>query len=73
MRTKHLCVLIHIRIKGEIGTVKHVKPFSEKFLLRPYQGNASFVDPSYYLCFIFVLVLLSCLFCVALWPLLGKC
>ena len=27
MRTKHLCVLIHIRtvIKGEVGTVKHVK------------------------------------------------
>ena len=24
MRTKHLCVLIHIRIKGEVGTVKHV-------------------------------------------------
>ena len=22
MRTKHLCVLIHIRIKGELGTVK---------------------------------------------------
>ena len=24
MRTKHLCVLIHIRTKGEVGTVKHV-------------------------------------------------
>ena len=24
MRTKHLCVLIHIRNKGEVGTVKHV-------------------------------------------------
>ena len=23
MRTKHLCVLIHIRIKGEVGTAKH--------------------------------------------------
>ena len=25
MRTKHLCVLIHIRHKGEVGTVKHVE------------------------------------------------
>ena len=31
MRTKHLCVLIHIRPKGEVGTVKHVKPSSEVF------------------------------------------
>ena len=28
MRTKHLCVLIHIRNKGEAGTFKHVKPSS---------------------------------------------
>ena len=24
MRIKHLCVLIHIRVKGEVGTIKHV-------------------------------------------------
>ena len=24
MRTTHLCVLIYIRIKGEVGTIKHV-------------------------------------------------
>ena len=24
MRTEHLCVLIHIIIKGEVGTIKHV-------------------------------------------------
>ena len=24
MQTKHLCVLINIRTKGEFGTVKHV-------------------------------------------------
>ena len=23
MRTKHLCVLIHIRTKAEVGTIKH--------------------------------------------------
>ena len=25
MRTKHICVLIHIRVKGEVGTLKHVQ------------------------------------------------
>ena len=25
MQTKHLCVLVHIRIKGEVSTVKLVK------------------------------------------------
>ena len=24
MRSKHLCVLIHIRIKGDVGTVIHI-------------------------------------------------
>ena len=24
MQTKHLCVLVHIRIKGEVGIIKHV-------------------------------------------------
>ena len=28
MRTKHLSVLTHIRNKGEVSTVKHVKPSS---------------------------------------------
>ena len=28
MQTKHLCVLIHIKTKGEVGTVKLVKPSS---------------------------------------------
>ena len=28
MRTKHLCVLIHVRNIGEAGTFKHVKPSS---------------------------------------------
>ena len=34
MRTKHLCVLIHIRIKAEVGSVKHVYMFkpSSNFL-----------------------------------------
>ena len=28
MQTKHLCVLIHIRIYGEVGTVNMFKPSS---------------------------------------------
>ena len=28
MRTKHLCVLIHIKNKDEVATVKHFKPSS---------------------------------------------
>ena len=36
MRAKHLCVLIHIRTKGEVGIVKHVYTtftnFSTKYL-----------------------------------------
>ena len=64
MRIKYLCVLIHIRIKGEVGTVKHVKPSSEKIL--PFQGGASFVDHFCYLCFVFVFALLPCLFLAAL-------
>ena len=34
MQTKNLCVLIHIRIKGEVGTM----------IFFPFQGGASFVD-----------------------------
>ena len=64
MQTKHLCVLFHIRTKGD-GTVK---------LVYALQLN-SFADRSKavlllwiifcYLCF--VLVMLSCLFIAASW------
>ena len=46
MRTNHLCILIHIRIKGGVDT------------------GASFVDP--FMLFMFVFVILSCLFLAAL-------
>ena len=37
MQTKHLCVLIHIRIKGEVGTVKLVKAILKRVgIERPY-------------------------------------
>ena len=49
MRTKHLCVLIHIRIKVEVGTVKKYLNPLVMFLLS-FQGNASFVNLFCYLC-----------------------
>ena len=58
MRTKHLCVLINIRVKGEVDTVKHLYMFkpSSNFL-----GGASSVDTFCYLfwslpyCLVFLL------------------
>ena len=35
MRTKHLCVLIYIRIKGEVGAVKYVEILQYFFTDRP--------------------------------------
>ena len=43
MQTKYLRVLIHIWIKGEVGAVKPVKPYSKIFYW-PFQGGTSFVD-----------------------------
>ena len=63
MQTKHLCVLIHIRTKGEVGTVKKFKPSSKNVFTD--QGGAFFVDHFCYLCFVFVM--LSCLYIAALW------
>ena len=56
MRTKHLCVLINIRIKGEVGIVGTVP--------RQY----FFVDFFY----VFVFAILSCLFLASLWSPAGK-
>ena len=44
MQTKHLCVLIHIWTKGEVGApLNRFKPSSKVFYW-PFQGDASFVD-----------------------------
>ena len=67
MRTKHLCVLIHIRIKDKAGTVK-----SNNFSCRPFRGGASFVDFYCCFCFVFVFVILTCLFLAALCLYAGK-
>ena len=69
MQTKHLCVLIHIWTKGEVGAVKPVKPSSKTFLLtvpRRHFFCGSFV----FLCLVFLMILR--LFIAALWSPTGK-
>ena len=51
MHTKHLCVLIHIGIKGEIGTVDTFKSSSN--FLTDCSKAVLLVDPFCYLCFVF--------------------
>ena len=67
----HLCVLILIWIKCEVGTIKHVLSPTVYFYW-PLQGDASFVDPFCYLRFVFVFGVLSCLFLTAEWSHAGK-
>ena len=55
MQTKHLCVLIHIQTKGEVGALlNRLKP-SSKIFYCSFQGGTSFVD---LLCFFTILCLL---------------
>ena len=65
MQTKHLCVLIHIRIRAT-GEVSYVKPVI--YFYWPFQGSTSFVD---HLCN-FYLVFVARLFNAALWSSAGK-
>ena len=71
MQTKHLCVLIHIWTKGEVGApLNWFKP-SSKIFYWPIQGGTSFVDLLCFLscvCYAFVCV---CLY-VPCGHLLGK-
>ena len=60
---------MHIRNKGEVGAINHVKP-SSRFFYWPLLGGTSFVDPYCYLCFMYVM--LSCLFLAALRPPSGE-
>ena len=53
MRAKHLYVLIHIRNKGEIGTIKHV--YGLQYFYWLFQGGATSVDSVCSLCFIICL------------------
>ena len=69
MQTKHLCILIHIWTKSEVGAVKPIKP-SIYWLFQVFQGSISFVD---HLCYLYlVFVMLSRLFIAALWLPAGR-
>ena len=72
MQTKHLCVLIHIWTKGEVGApLNWFKP-SSKIVYWPFQGGTSFVD---LLCFFLSCVcycLCTCPFICVLWSPAGK-
>ena len=49
MQAKHLCVLFHIRIKGEVGT----KDFFVIFVFVPY-SDVCFLQPCGHLCDVFL-------------------
>ena len=61
IRTKCLCVVTQMSANGEVGTVKHVKALLRFFLLTVPRW-CFFVDPLCYLRFIFIAIMLSCLF-----------
>ena len=64
MQTKHLCILIHLWTKGEVGApLNRFKP-SNKIFYWPFQGGTSFV-----LC---LLCICMRLFICALWSPAGK-
>ena len=64
MQTKHLCVLIHIWTKGEVGApLNRFKP-SSKIFLWLFQGGISFVDLLCFflscVCFVRVCLYVTC-------------
>ena len=56
---KALCVLNHIRVKGEVGVVEHV--WALCFLCCPFCGLTTFVSHFCCLCFTFFLIILFCM------------
>ena len=65
LANKHLCVLIHIRIKGEGGTVKQFKPSI-------FLNDRSKVMLLLWILYVVVSTVLPCLFLAALWPPVGR-
>ena len=59
MQTKHLCVLIHIRIKDEAGTVKLVLAVPRRYL---FCGSSLFC-----VCLCHIVVSVSCSLVVTCW------
>ena len=60
MRTKHLCVLIHIRIKGQVGIMKLVEAFQYFFptVSRQYFFYGFFI--LFYVCLFYIVLSVSC-------------
>ena len=56
MQTKHLCVLIHIWTKSEVGALRNRFYPSSKMFYWLFQGGASFVDHLCYFCLAFVML-----------------
>ena len=57
MQTKHLCFLIHIWTKGEVGApLNWFKP-SSKIFYWTFQGGTSFVDLLCFFCLVFAMPL----------------
>ena len=65
MRSNNLRGLVHVRIKGGVGTLNMVKPSSDFYC--PFQGSASF-----WILYVIYVSCLSCLFFAALLPPTGK-
>ena len=62
MNQTYIC-LDHGRIKGDVGTFKHVKPSS---IFTGCSKEMFYCGSFCYLCVVFVFVMLSCLFLAAL-------
>ena len=70
MQTKYLCVLIHIRIKGEVGAVKPVKGFQLNILLT-VPRRYCFCGSLCFFCIVFAMPLRASVY-MCLGQLLGK-
>ena len=66
MQTKHLCVLVHIWTKGEVGVPLNWFKLYSKYFYWPFQGDASSVDHLCFFC-LFLLCFHVRLFVDAFW------
>ena len=64
MQTKHVCVLIYIKIKGEAGTVKHIQAL--QYFLLTVPRLCFFCGP--FLLFVFFVCLCFTVLSVSLQP-----
>ena len=67
MQTKHLCVLVHIGTKGEVGSPLNWFKLYSKYFYWPFQGDASSVDHLWVFFCLFLLCFHVRLFVDAFW------